>query len=111
MKDLKIWDTKKIFTWWHKTIVYKQAFVYGLVWFVALRLSQQLWICLDGMVSSPNHTFFLAKLEQAVNQFFVHIHSLETDNNPLEWNSGREENDHRNYLMITLHKSMGPGWD
>ena len=26
-----------------------------------------------GMVSSPNHTFFLGKLEQAVNQYFVHI--------------------------------------
>ena len=24
-------------------------------------------------VSSPNHTFFLRKLEQAVNQYFVHI--------------------------------------
>ena len=35
-----------------------------------------------GMVSSPNHTFFLGKLEQAVNQYFVHILSLVTDNNP-----------------------------
>ena len=26
-----------------------------------------------GMVSSPNHTFFLGKPEQAVNQYFVHI--------------------------------------
>ena len=37
-----------------------------------------------GTVSSPNHTFFLGKLEQAVNQYFVHILSLVTDNNPLE---------------------------
>ena len=29
----------------------------------------------------------------------------------LEWFSGREENDCRNYFMINLHKSMGPGWD
>ena len=35
-----------------------------------------------GIVSSPNHTFFLGKLEQAVNQDFVHILSLVTDNNP-----------------------------
>ena len=35
-----------------------------------------------GTVSSPNHTFFLAKLEQAVSQHFVHILSLVTDNNP-----------------------------
>ena len=34
-----------------------------------------------GTVSSPNHTFFLGKLEQAVNNYFVHIISLVTDNN------------------------------
>ena len=34
-----------------------------------------------GAVSSPNHTF-LGKLEQAVNQYFVHILLLVTDNNP-----------------------------
>ena len=34
-----------------------------------------------GTVSSPNHTFFLGKLEQAVNQYFVHILPLVTDNN------------------------------
>ena len=33
-------------------------------------------------VSSPNHNFFLDKLEQAVNQYFMHILSLVTDNNP-----------------------------
>ena len=35
-----------------------------------------------GTVSSPNYTFFLGKLEQAVNQYVVHILSLVTDNNP-----------------------------
>ena len=35
-----------------------------------------------GTVSSPNHTYFLGKLEQAVNQYLVHILSLVTDNNP-----------------------------
>ena len=35
-----------------------------------------------GMVSSPNHAFFLGKLEQAVNQYFVHILSRVTDNIP-----------------------------
>ena len=35
-----------------------------------------------GTVSSPNHTFFLGKLEQAVNQYFMHILLLVTDNNP-----------------------------
>ena len=26
-----------------------------------------------GKVSSPNHTYFLGKLDEAVNQYFVHI--------------------------------------
>ena len=29
-----------------------------------------------GTVSSPSHTFFLGKLEQAVNQYLMHILSL-----------------------------------
>ena len=33
-------------------------------------------------VSSPDLTFFLGKLEQAVNQYIMHILSLVTDNNP-----------------------------
>ena len=32
-----------------------------------------------GTVSSPNHNFFLGKLEQAVNQYFMHILLLVTD--------------------------------
>ena len=35
-----------------------------------------------GTVSSPIRAFFLGKLDQAVNQYFVHILSLVTDNNP-----------------------------
>ena len=35
-----------------------------------------------GAVSSPNHTFFLGKLEQAVNQYLVNVRLLVTDNNP-----------------------------
>ena len=60
-----------------------------------------------GTVSSPNHTFFLGKLEQAVNQYFVHILTPIL----LEGFIGREENDRRNYLMINLHESMGPDRD
>ena len=35
-----------------------------------------------GMVSSPNHTIFMGKLDEAViyNQYFVHILALVTDN-------------------------------
>ena len=60
-----------------------------------------------GTVSSPNHTFFLGKLGQAVNQNFVHILSLVTDPSFLESISGRE--DLGNYFMNNLHESMGPG--
>ena len=49
------------------------------VCFVALRPKSTAMVM--GAVSSPNH-FFLGKLEQAVNQYFVHILSLVTDNNP-----------------------------
>ena len=63
-----------------------------------------------GMVSSPSHTFFLGKLEQVVNQYFVHILSLVTDNSP-SWMNQQEENDSRNYFMINLHESMEPGRD
>ena len=39
----------------------------------------------------------------------VNIISLVTDNNP-SFNQ-RKENDRRNYFMINLHNSMGPGPD
>ena len=61
-----------------------------------------------GTVSSANHTFFLGKLDLAVNQCFMHILSLVTDNNS-SCISGREENGCGNYLMINLHGSMGQG--
>ena len=44
-----------------------------------------------GKVNSPNHTFFLGKLDKALNQYFVQILSL----------------DHRNYFTIKLQGSMG----
>ena len=42
--------------------------------------SQQLWSWRDGQFTYPH--FFMGKLEQAVNQYFMHILSLVTDNNP-----------------------------
>ena len=42
--------------------------------------SQQLWSWRDGQFTYPQ--FFLGKLEQAINHYFVHILSLVTDNNP-----------------------------
>ena len=42
--------------------------------------SQQLWSWRDGQFTQSH--FFLGKLEQAVNQYFVDILLLVTDNNP-----------------------------
>ena len=49
--------------------------------FAALRPKSTAMV-MAGVVSSPSHTFFLGKLEQAVNHYLVHILSLLTDNNP-----------------------------
>ena len=63
-----------------KLIFYvNQLFVCLFVYFVALRPKSTAKVM---MVSSSNHTFFLGMLEQAVKQYFVHILSLVTDNNP-----------------------------
>ena len=60
-----------------------------------------------GTVSSPNHTFSWASLNKWLTIKFVHIILLVTDNTLLKW----EENDHSNYFMINLHKSMRTGRD
>ena len=52
---------------------------------VMLRSSIHLtiWSCQDGQFTYyQKPRFFLGKLEEAVNQYFVHIHWLVTDNNP-----------------------------
>ena len=56
------------------------------VCFVALRPCQQLWT-----VSSPNHTFFLGKLEQAVNSEYLvcTYFRLQMTTTLLEFISGR----------------------
>ena len=51
------------------------------VCFIALHPSQRLWSWQDGQVSK-RHFFFLGKLEQAVNQYSVHILSFVTDKQP-----------------------------
>ena len=54
--------------------------------------------------------FSWASLTYAVNQYFVYILSLVTDNNP-SLISRREENDSRSYFMINLRESMEEGRD
>ena len=48
--------------------------------FLLYVLSQQLWSWWDGQFTLPY--VFLGKLEQAINQYFVLILLLVTDNNP-----------------------------
>ena len=52
-------------------------FWFGLVLYVPVNSYDHV-----GMVSSPNHTFFLGKLDKAVKQYFKQILSLVIDNNP-----------------------------
>ena len=52
----------------------------NFVRFVALRPKSTAMVMGDGQFTYPH--FFLGKLEQAVNHYFVHIISLVTDNNP-----------------------------
>ena len=62
--------------------IYTREHFIFVVWlfFLLYVPSQQLWSLRDGQFTLPH--FFLGKLEQAVNQYFVHILSLVTDNNP-----------------------------
>ena len=61
--------------------------------------------------SSPNHTLFWASLNKLLTSTPCTYFRLYLTTTFLEWFSGREENDCRNYFMINLHKSMGPGLD
>ena len=64
-----------------------------------------------GTVSSPNHTFSWAGLNKRLTSNSCTYFRLLLTTTLLEWISGREENDRRNYFMINLHESMGPGRD
>ena len=64
-----------------------------------------------GTVSSPNHTFSWASLNKQLTSTLCTYFRLYLTTTLLERFSGREENDRRNYFMIKLHESMGPGQD
>ena len=68
--------------------------------------SQQLWSLRDGQFIWPH--FFLGKLEQAVNQYFVHILSLVTDNNP-SWMIQRKEEKKLFHDQSPRKYGTGPG--
>ena len=53
------------------------------------------WASLNKQLTSTSCTYFCLQLTTTI----------------LEWFSGREEIDRRNYFMLNLHKSMGPGGD
>ena len=55
---------------------FKSTIYCGLsAWCVALCPSQQLWSCKNGQFTLPH--FFMDKLDKVINQYFVHILSLE----------------------------------
>ena len=88
----------------------KEAFPFVCHLFVCFVLllyvpSQQLWSWWDGQFTYPH--FFQGKLEQALCTYFRLLLTATL----LEWFSGREENNWRNYVMINLRKSMGPDRD
>ena len=62
----------------------------------------------DGTVKSPNHTFSWASLNKQLTSTLCTYFGLQLTT-LLDWFSKREENDRRNYFMINLHESMGPG--
>ena len=64
-----------------------------------------------GTVSSPNHTFSWASLNKQLTSTSCTYFRLWLTTILLEWFSGKEENDSRNYFIINLHESMGPGRD
>ena len=67
-------------SWKYQAKVYVRRFILFVFVLLLYFPSQQLWSWRDGQFTKPH--FFLGKLEQAVNQYFVHILSLVTDNNP-----------------------------
>ena len=67
--------------------------------------SQQLWSWQDASVHLT--TLFPGQVTSTLCTYFC----LKLTTTLLEWLSGREENDGRNYFMINLQESMGPGQD
>ena len=61
----------------HNSILISQCFcLFGLILYTPVNSYGHV-----GRVSSLNHTIFLGKLDYAVNQYFMHILALVTDNN------------------------------
>ena len=66
---------------WEKMIDLTSKLGDLFVCFIALHPKSTAMVIVGRSVHLTPH-FFLGKLEQAVNQYFVHILSLVTDNNP-----------------------------
>ena len=79
---------KKSLVFVHCLVLILHLFKYHMVYLVVIYIVLLLYVPINsyghgGTVSSPNHTFFLGKLKQVFDQYFVHILSLVTDNNTL----------------------------
>ena len=72
-----------------------------------LHPSQRLRLCRDGLFTLPH--FFLPKFDLALTSTWGTCFHLYVTTAFL--NQWKEDDDHINYFMINLHKSMGPGRD
>ena len=66
-----------------------------LLYVPSQQLWSWLWASLNKQLTSTLCTYFCLYLTTTL----------------LEWCSGREDNEHKNYFMINRHESMGPGRD
>ena len=84
-------------------------FLYFTVWFFT---SQSTAMVMSGRSVHLTTLFSWASLTKLLTstEYFMYILLLVTDNNQ-SWISRREENGCRNYFMMNLHESMGPGHD
>ena len=118
-------------SWTNTTADSSKAREIGISWYMYFSFYEQLkfyaqliFVCLFccftsqvnsyghcGTVSSPNHTFSWASLNKQLTSNSCTYIRLKLTTTLLEWISGKEENDRRNYFMINLHESMGPGRD
>ena len=74
-------------------------------------LSQLLWSWWDGQFTYVTTHFSWASLNKRLTSTLCKYFRLFLTTALLEWFSKGKENDIRNYFMINLHESMGPGWD
>ena len=105
-------STHNICFGWEIIIIFNDIllFVCLFVCFVALRPKSTVMV-MAGWSVHLTTLFSWASLNKQLTSASCTYFRLLLTTTLLEWFSGREENDRRNYFMIYLHQSMGPGQD